>query len=102
MALNLTTIKTLNPTHLTITKKSQILGNDTNRPFLTNRTTRAWATYPVHPDPQYHLNPGDQLELLAILSPEQAHYRHPHLKVRNSRGQEFLISSTDISRFLAL
>ena len=100
MALNLTTIKTLNPTHLTITKKSQIY--PTARPFLTNRTTRAWATYPVMKDPQYHLNPGDQLELLAILTPDQAGLRYPQLKVRNSRGQEFLIDSSDISRFLSL
>jgi hypothetical protein len=102
MALNFTTIKTLNPSHLTITKKCQIYGNDSGRPFLTNRTTRAWATYPVHPNPQYHLNPGDRLELLAILTHSESGSRYPHLKVRDSRGQEFLIFGTEISRFLSL
>lgn len=97
MALNLTTIKKLNPTHLTIIKKAQIYPS--GQPFLTNRTTRAWASYPVMKDPQYHLNPGDQLELLAILTPSPG---YTQLKVRNSRGQEFLINPSDISRFLSL
>ena len=89
MALNLTTIKKLNPTHLTIIKKAQIWGH-----ILTNHSTNAYSTYTPIKDPQFHLNPGDQLEILG--------FERAALKVRNSRGQEFIVHSSDISRFLAL
>ena len=89
MALNLTTIKKLNPTHLTIIKKAQIWGH-----ILTNHTAKAYATYTPIKDPQFHLNPGDQLEILG--------FERAALKVRNSRGQEFIVQSSDITRFLAL
>ena len=89
MALNLTTIKKLNPAHLTIIKNAQIWGH-----ILTNRTAHPYATYTPIKDPQFHLNPGDQLEILG--------FERAALKVRNSRGQEFIVHSSDISRFLAL
>lgn len=89
MALNLTTIKKLNPTRLTIIKKAQIWGH-----IMTNRTSHPYATYTPIKDPQFHLNPGDQLEILG--------FERAALKVRNSRGQEFIVHSSDISRFLAL
>ena len=89
MALNLTTIKKLNPAHLTIIKNAQIWGH-----IMTNRTAHPYATYTPIKDPQFHLNPGDQLEILG--------FERASLKVRNSRGQEFIVHSSDISRFLAL
>jgi len=89
MALNPTTIKKLNPAHLTIIKKAQIWGH-----IMTNRTSHPYATYIPLKDPQFHLNPGDQLEILG--------FERAALKVRNSRGQEFIVHSSDISRFLAL
>ena len=46
MALNLTTIKKLNPTHLTIIKKAQIWGH-----ILTNHSANAYATYTPIKDP---------------------------------------------------
>lgn len=102
MALNITTIRKINPTHLTIIKKSQIYGIETGIPFLTNRTTRAWATYPIQPDSQYHLNPGDKLQLLEILSPCDNGLDYSELRVMNDRGQDFLIKSMDIARFISL
>ena len=89
MALNLTTIKKLNPAHLTIIKNAQIWGH-----IMTNRTAHPYATYTPIKDPQFHLNPGDQLEILG--------FERAALKVRKSRGQEFIVHSSDISRFLAL
>lgn len=101
MALNLTAVRKANPTHLTIIKKCQTLSNESTRPFLTNCTTRPLATYPVAP-PEYHMFPGEQLELLAILSAKDAYCAFPCLKVRNSKNYEFMIFSTDIGRFLSL
>ena len=89
MALTFKSVKTLNPTHLTIIKNAQIWGN-----IMTNRTSHPYATYTPLKDPQFHLNPGDQLEILG--------FERAALKVRNSRGQEFIVHSSDISRFLAL
>ena len=89
MALNLTTIKKLNPAHLTIIKNAQIWGH-----IMNNRTAHPYATYTPIKDPQFHLNPGDQLEILG--------FERAAIKVRNSRGQEFIVHSSDISRFLAL
>ena len=89
MALTFKSVKTLNPTHLTIIKKAQIWGH-----ILTNHSANAYATYTPIKDPQFHLNPGDQLEILG--------FERAALKVRNSRGQEFKIFKDDIPRFLAL
>lgn len=101
MALTLTEVRKANPAHLTIIKKCQTLGNESDRPFLTNCSNSVWATYPVAP-PEYHMFPGEQLELLAILSAKEAYSAHPCLKVRNSKNFEFMIFSTDIGRFLSL
>ena len=89
MALTFKSVKTLNPTHLTIIKNAQIWGH-----IMTNRTAHPYATYTPLKDPQFHLNPGDQLEILEIQKVD--------LLVRNSRGQEFKIFKDDIPRFLAL
>ena len=89
MALTFKSVKTLNPTHLTIIKNAQIWGN-----IMTNRTSHPYATYTPLKYPQFHLNPGDQLEILEIQKVD--------LLVRNSRGQEFRIFKDDIPRFLAL
>lgn len=89
MALTFKSVKTLNPTHLTIIKNAQIWGH-----IMTNRTSHPYATYTPLKDPQFHLNPGDQLEILEIQKVD--------LLVRNSRGQEFKIFKDDIPRFLAL
>lgn len=89
MALTFKSVKTLNPTHLTIIKNAQIWGH-----IMTNRTSHPYATYTPLKDPQFHLNPGDQLEILEIQKVD--------LLVRNSRGQEFKIFKDDIPRFLTL
>ena len=89
MALTFKSVKTLNPTHLTIIKNAQIWGH-----IMTNRTAHPYATYTPLKDPQFHLNPGDQLEILEIQKVD--------LLVRNSLGQEFKIFKDDIPRFLAL
>ena len=89
MALTFKSVKTLNPTHLTIIKNAQIWGH-----IMTNRTSHPYATYTPLKDPQFHLNPGDQLEILEIQKVD--------LLVRNSRGQEFKIFKDDIPRVLAL
>lgn len=100
MALNITTIKTLNPTHLTVTKKCQMYGEEQHL-FLTNRTNHPYATYLIHPNPKRHLNPGDQVEILAI-HPAQTFYNFSCLLARSPNGLQFLIGAPDLSRFFTL
>lgn len=102
MAFNLTTIKKIKPSHLTIIKKSQINHYDGTRAFLSNHTKSPNASYPALTDPAKILNPGDKLELIAILSPSEACRSMSCLKVHNSAGYEFFILSEDIPRFLSL
>lgn len=103
MALNITAIRNSNPTHLTVIKKCQIYGTGLGiPPFLTNHTNRLFATYPKLNDPDLILNPGDQLQLLSILSPYEACRSESCLKVQNTSGLEFKILSSEISRFLSL
>ena len=101
MALNLTTICNTNPTTLTILKKTCI-NLHPRLPSLTSRSNSPYATYPINPNPAYHLNPGDQVTLTSILSAQEAGYRHPHLKCKTTSGIEFYVTSTDIGRFLGL
>lgn len=101
MALNITAIRNTNPAHLTVTKKCQMYGQDQHL-FLTNRTNHPDATFPIQPNPKYHLNPGDQINILAILTPEQAFRAFSCLLARSPNGLQFLINSPDIGRFFSL
>jgi hypothetical protein len=101
MALNLTTIRHTNPTTLTITKKTCINFN-TRLPILISRHPGPFNSYPINPDPSSHLNPGNQVQLLAILTAQQAGYANPHLHLKTQSGIEFYCDSSDISRFLSL
>jgi hypothetical protein len=101
MALNLTTIRNTKPTTLTILKKTSINTNPRLH-TLSSRSNSPYTTYPINPDPAYHLNPGDQVTLTGILSAQEAGYRHPHIKCMTSSGIEFYVTSTDIGRFLGL
>ena len=101
MALTLTEIRKTNPTHLTIIKKCQTLSNETRSPFLTNCSSSVWATYPLAP-PEYHMNPGEKLEILGITPGKYHGFRQTCLKLRNSKNFEFFVFASDISRFLSL
>jgi len=101
MAINLTIIRNTNPSTLTITKKTCINFNP-RIPNLVSRHPGPYNSYPINPDPSSHLNPGDQVQLLAILSAKQAGYAHPQLHLKTQSGIEFYCDSSDISRFLAL
>jgi len=102
MTFNLTTIKKIKPSHLTITKKSQINHASGTQAFLSNHTNSPNASYLPLTDPAKILNPGDKLELIAILSPGEAYRSMSCLKVRNLAGYEFFIHSENIPRFLSL
>ncbi len=73
MALNLTIIRNTNPSTLTITKKTCINFNP-RIPNLVSRNPGPYRSYPINPDPTSHLNPGDQVQLLAILLPASSHH----------------------------
>ena len=100
MALNLTTIRNINPTTLTIRKKTALYGFDLRLPFLVSRTGN--SSYGSDHDPANHLNPGDQVTFVGILSAQEAGYRHPQVICKSPSGFEFRVHSTDIGRFLGL
>lgn len=96
--MNITTIKKLGITTLTIKKEAQV-HKGAKHEFLANQPkSTSWHTYSKTDDPTRILPVGTTLQILGIY-PADTKYGPAHIEVRSSTGRTFDIMAPDIAKF---